>query len=657
MIRKYITLFILFVIIFKIDAQQSSIKNITIENGLPSNNIFDLEQDQIGYLWIATDAGLVKYDGNEFKLINKRITTALNIYDDVIYAGTENGLFIKSKTNEEFLKSKKVLKVYTHDSNIYIGTLEGIFILSEHNLKPLKLNTTLDFSIINDILYCDNSYFIATNNGLWVINDLSAPNSIEKIIDKNIVSLTAFQSQVIASSIEGELYVTNSKSILKNVQTIRNVSTINKIKNELWVCSKSEGIEIFTLPSFSFKQKINKYNSLSTNTTYSVFRDVNNSSYITSNNGLYILNSSIQRNRPNLIPIVHFENLQINHENFNNLLLNNRAKLSSIQNNISVSFKTVNLLNPYDVKYRYSLNDQFSPWLTTNTVQYPKLNSGNYTFKIQSKINSTKSKIKSFSFSIDKPFYEKAWFYFVTGIGSLLIGYFTLHYYILKINKVNKEKLDKLKLKNRLLSLEQKALQLQMNPHFIFNVLNGIKALGNAGKTNELNNTISKFSMLLRGILNNSRKEEISLFDELSLLKNYIELEQRMSTKSFSYKIFKNLNNIDTEEIIIPTMLIQPFVENSIKHAFTDIEKGKIEIHFDVEFSFLKIQIIDNGSGIHQTRKKSMQVKHKSIALKVSKERLQNITPKNSFKAEEIFEKNKVTGTKISFKIPLITDY
>jgi sensor histidine kinase YesM len=207
------------------------------------------------------------------------------------------------------------------------------------------------------------------------------------------------------------------------------------------------------------------------------------------------------------------------------------------------------------------------------------------------------------------------------------------------------------------LSLEQKALQLQMNPHFIFNVLNGIKALGNSGKIEELNTTISKFSVLLRGILHNSRKEEITLREEISLLKNYIELEQRMSSKSFAYTIHTNLNNIDADEILIPTMLLQPFAENCVQHAFQNATLGEMFISFEVKHHFLYCLIIDNGIGIHESKRRKENLNHNSVALKVSKERMQILSDKSSFSIDEIVKENKIKGTKVSFRIPLKTDY
>ena len=174
LIRK-LFLFFLILSTIKIDAQQNSIKNISIENGLPSNIVYDIKQDHIGYLWIATDKGLVKYDGDDFIQINKLKTTNLFIEEGIIYAGLENGLYIKNQSKEKSIESQKVHKIFVHDKKIYVGTSEGIYHLKTNRLEPLKYNSTLDFSIINDIIYTNHSFYIATNSGLWWLDSLLTP--------------------------------------------------------------------------------------------------------------------------------------------------------------------------------------------------------------------------------------------------------------------------------------------------------------------------------------------------------------------------------------------------------------------------------------------------------------------------------------------------
>ena len=194
-----------------------------------------------------------------------------------------------------------------------------------------------------------------------------------------------------------------------------------------------------------------------------------------------------------------------------------------------------------------------------------------------------------------------------------------------------------------------------MNPHFIFNVLNGIKAFGNTGNTKELNTTISQFASLLRALLYNSRKEEINLSEEIETLKNYLDLEQKLNA-NFEYTITAEIENIAKEEILIPPMLVQPFVENSIKHGFKNSE-GKLSILFKTNNNHLMCTIIDNGIGIEQSKKVKSTSNHISVALKVTKERIENLSKTSWLKIKETFENNQITGTKVEFQIPLKTDY
>jgi two-component system, LytTR family, sensor histidine kinase LytS len=277
-------------------------------------------------------------------------------------------------------------------------------------------------------------------------------------------------------------------------------------------------------------------------------------------------------------------------------------------------------------------------------------------FSIKSR-NAAKieSSSKEFHFMIGKPLHKKTWFILSVFGGIIFIISITIIFYYQRKQKENKAKIEKLTLENHLILLEQKALQLQMNPHFIFNVLNGIKALGNSGNSTELNKTVSQFATLLRSILQNSRKEEISLSEEINTIKNYLELEQRMSSNAFEYVIETATKNTDVDEILIPPMLLQPFVENSIKHGFKGISYvGKIAILFEIKRPFLHCIISDNGIGFNHSKSAE---NHDSIALKVTKERIGSLSKYSTLDISEIKENDVVKGTKVEFKIPLKTDY
>ena len=129
-----------------------------------------------------------------------------------------------------------------------------------------------------------------------------------------------------------------------------------------------------------------------------------------------------------------------------------------------------------------------------------------------------------------------------------------------------------------------------------------------------------------------------------------------MNSNIFEYQITTDLN-LDSEEILIPPMLVQPFVENSIKHGINTIKNGKITVNFYTKKSFLHCCIIDNGIGIHQSKKQQNSKQHNSLAISITKERIKSIAKKSTFNAHEIKEKDSIIGTKIEFKIPLKTDF
>jgi len=361
-------------------------------------------------------------------------------------------------------------------------------------------------------------------------------------------------------------------------------------------------------------------------------------------------------------PQVFFEDIEVAYEFIDSINVNafhSVLQLSHKKNHIAFAFKTVDLNHPESIEYRWKLNDGFSTWKSENTIRFANLKPGKYTFSVQSRNRDwQESKPKEFQFFIDKPLHKKAWFILLlTGILSFFFGWI-IYRYIKKVNEKNEQKVLQLKLEKHLLSLEQKALQLQMNPHFIFNVLNGIKALGNSGDTSELNKTISQFASLLRAVLNNSRQKEISLKQEIATLKNYIELEHKMTSKMFDYNFQTDTNGFDVEEILIPPMLIQPFVENSIKHGIGNLsKKGKLEISFTAKNDFLHCKITDNGIGIKQSMHQKAANDHHSLAVKVTQERIESLSNKNAFEIKEIYENAEIIGTLVTFKIPLKTDY
>lgn len=243
---------------------------------------------------------------------------------------------------------------------------------------------------------------------------------------------------------------------------------------------------------------------------------------------------------------------------------------------------------------------------------------------------------------------------------SILIGCFVLIIFGFGIILYNRQQRTKtLNMKLELIEYEQKALHLQMNPHFVFNCLGSISSFIIQNHTDEAIKYLSKFSKLMRLTLEFSKEPLIPIHKEIESLENYLELEQLRFNNCFSYTI--NRSEEIEDDVALPSLLLQPFIENAIIHGVVPKkENGIITINFDVEEENLCCEICDNGIGIFtsQKGKENLVNVHKSMALNITKKRLkmmETILQKDtSLNISEIKnEDNKVFGTKIVLKIPL----
>jgi len=239
--------------------------------------------------------------------------------------------------------------------------------------------------------------------------------------------------------------------------------------------------------------------------------------------------------------------------------------------------------------------------------------------------------------------------FLVISVGSVL--------YMIYKRRFLKAKNEKLAIENKKLNIEQKALQLQLNPHFVYNSIANLQGLISQGETTKSVNYLSAFSKLLRNILELNREDFIPLKDEIASVTNYMKLQQMRFEGLFDYEI--NLpQDYDTEFIMIPPMLLQPFLENSIEHGFKNIGyKGKIEIYFTVVDQKLIVQIEDNGTGINEFKPENSN--KKSLSKIIIQERLDilfNQKSKESYLEISSINQDEKMGVSVKIILPLIED-
>lgn len=249
----------------------------------------------------------------------------------------------------------------------------------------------------------------------------------------------------------------------------------------------------------------------------------------------------------------------------------------------------------------------------------------------------------------------------------LLLGLLFYSLYARYKHKKEKEQQDLLL---RIKDSEIKALQLQMNPHFIFNSLNSVLEFISRSETNEAIKYLTKFSRLIRLVLEFSNRKNIFLSEEIELLGLYIDLENIRSEKGFNVHLTLE-EGLDPKNYEIHPMLIQPFVENSIIHGIqnkvkiSETEKthykGELNIHFSMSGEFLKCVIEDNGIGREQAViiKNSKSFNHLSLGMHITRERLDLISQRVSkIDYFDLKDKNNMaTGTRVEILIPLLQSF
>lgn len=249
----------------------------------------------------------------------------------------------------------------------------------------------------------------------------------------------------------------------------------------------------------------------------------------------------------------------------------------------------------------------------------------------------------------------------ISGLSALLaVAIVILLYFGRKQYKLKEEK-EKVQLQKESMELQQQLLRTQMEPHFIFNTLAGLQSYIRMGEKEKALRYLNQFSRLLRNSLELSRENWVPLEDEIQTLEYYLSLQQIRYEDNFKYEIQKSYVEEDYL-ILIPPMLIQPFVENAILHGVANTaEKGKIDINLNLQDQSLVVHIIDNGPGI-KTLKQNPDGKKKSLSTTISRERLAILAKEKGVEVQvNIMDRNemdkRLTGTQVELVIPIERDF
>ncbi len=681
-------------------------------SGLGGNFIYSIFRDSKKRLWIGTsDRGVSLLDSSKFYSFNQsngfenvKVKAIAEDTNGTLYFGTDGqGVYtydgISFNAIEEL--NKKYIRAMVKDKggNLWIATAgAGLYKLNVSNSKPVIINYSTKEGLLHNRLTCllydktGRLWYGTENNGIGCISNSTIQN--------NSISVTnGLPSNAIRC-------MTEDKS------------------GYLWLGTAGDGIASMPLYQGDFRiKKYNHTNGLSSSNIYLICADINNNLFTGTETGLdhlYLdkdrrpleikhyskgegftgietcqnavftdtdgtiwfgtINGLTKYNPANLVknnhePITNITNVKLSYEPISNTAFKNYVSdwntVSSLelpydQNYLTFDFLAINFSNPDAVKYRWMLkgfDKDWSPSSTTREITYSNLGSGSYTFMVKAcnEDGVWNKQPVELTFHISPPFWLRWWFITIVIITVGGIVFAVFKWRINRIKSKAAEEQKKTQMEKEILELEQKALRLQMNPHFIFNALNSIQSQIGTDNEQAARYYLAKFSRLMRQILDNSRQATITLEEEVNTLENYLLIEKFCNGDRFDYGITVDAG-LEKDYIKIPPMLLQPFIENAIKHGLKYIheKRGMIEVTFSEKNNLLECTVTDNGIGrtkAEEMNQNSKETYHKSTALLVTQERLDLLQEDKNIRSLEIIDlydtAGNALGTKVIVRIPL----
>lgn len=580
------------------------------------------------------------------------------------YMGLVNKKFEIEKPLISPFKSNRNVLVYQLDSsktNLYALGMGLVLKVKKDSLiqigKPL-LSKARCFKVIND-----HFFYIGCIDGLYLMNTLD--NSLKKIngVNSAVTKIILSHSGQIYFTTKGEgLYeLINNKA--KHLSLDGNVLNLNDIiednPNHFWIASNEGLISLKNDKNNKRSRLFNTSNGLVSNNISSITICQKNL-YAATPEGIFVL--PINANYSNYIPPkILLQKIRVNDSIL--LDLKRPIHLKYDQNNISVNLDLLTFQEGGKEGVFYQLigsKKTYSKLIKNSQINFENLPADHYKLIIYAVNNDGIKSTKPLylNFTISPPFWNTTWF-------ILLLVFLILGTIIIVVRKIiiniKKKENEKATIEKLISDFQLKALQAQMNPHFIFNAINSIQNYVLNKKEDEAYNYLAKFSKLVRMVLNNSRENELTLQTEIETLNLYIELEQLRFDNSFEYQL-NVLGDINLYDIEIPTMILQPYVENAIWHGLMNLNgerKGVLKIELRSEDDYLLIKIEDNGVGRTRSSEFKKESIHHSVGMQLIEERLELIKrlwATNNVKViiNDLLDANKdVCGTKVEIFLPV----
>ncbi len=677
---------------YELDSNYKLINYKKIDDKFNASNVF---KDAKGNFWISSyNKGVFMLPNSakdsKYYLSNHKIKFLRKSIKNIIYTGAlDEGLFVYNDENDKFellfpLKSyfydvylidRKNFVVFGYrttyvmkdghlttykpkylqkkavgfNNNFYVTTLRGLnkFDSDLKFTKFIPLKTPILLTNYN------NRLIVANTKTLYEIKD-DVPDKldfIEKNVPHLIISLANYKNNLLIGTDGFGVYIWDGKNSIKQVEGTKSliVNSIVVKGDKIWVGTQN-GVRVYQDISGNFKffQTLRKTDGLVSDQVIDI-DFLKNNLFVASFNG--ISKTPLDRS-PNLpLQKIYIKDIKYGKKHLTSQQYETKYNKKS---NLQVNFGTIDFSGQEHNDYYYKLSPVQNFWSKTlsNNLEFSQLSPNNYILEIKAKNPYGQILTKQFNFFIKPLWWQTKW----ANILFIFFGLFTIFAitYLLRKKELAKQR-KKLIAQKEKVEFELYALRSQMNPHFVFNSLNAIQFYISEGNFDKSESYLVKFSRLIRMIFDFSRYKNVSINQEIKLLKSYLEIEKMRFGDDFNYCI-NTSSGLLNSSFEIPTMLLQPIVENAVNHGiFHKKGKGTICLEFvKIDEKTLKISIKDDGVGIEKSKeinRKSLR-KHKSRSTDILKKRIKLLNLSGKWKIE--YELLDLSGTDNKFVTEII---
>lgn len=585
-------------------------------------------------------------DVQSFNFDSKTNTLWFNIDNQLFYLKDD-----KIGTQDNIVTAIKVRKQL--DNYTFIGSSSGIYINNE------RISNFWTRAIEFD--KATGMPWLATNKGLlaltlkndkWGIKYNLLPETQILSVDideaKNIVYALAFNGSVYSVSTNGKT------NLICKVNEKCQVVKVKQHNSKLFFAT-NKGLLIYDINKKIWETK-NRMSGLASENIQDIAVDENNI-WLATGKGLQKI--PLKNKKKSIAPLLYLKKVLV------------ADKIVNVTSGLKLNYGEPLFIYPEatayssitDFWYAYRIRSADTNWIklpaTIDVIDVVNIPSGDFEIEIKvinhQNIDSENTIV--LNGYVKPPFWKSTWFIVSIMIIVVLILFV---FFLIRIRRIHAKQhleIERINLENELRLSRESALKSQMNPHFVFNVLNSIKAYIYKNDKQKATEYLNDFSSLIRTFLNMSNSSFISISDELKMMKLYINMEAMLLKEDFTYQ--QNIDeNIDLAQTHIPSLIIQPFVENAFKHGLHHKEGNKqLTLNvYSVEGDKIIIEIIDNGIGrMHaQEIKNAEKLNHQSFATTAIQKRIELLNKNRNVvdvSFVDLYDNNIACGTKVIIKI------